>query len=901
MKNICRAFILYNDFLPPVAEAHQDWQYLSFGNYDGLSVGDNLFEENPCDFSALWEYHIDQGKNMNGSFSSQILWGVRYEASDDGDGDFWDETQNEQYPFLFISLLQIKQLVGEKAFDKEERVKLEKTLTEHSVRKAITYLTLDNSDLILAIRCKNYQDGADAINAFHYEEDLGLNYSFTVASIRKTFLADDEKIKNVKGNVSHAYVQIIEKYPGSISYIHDKIKESIGESHIKIKEAILGCNDEVIVVEDVPWNQFLKLFQDNRGILNHSNELYGDRLTGVTTLIGEKQKVTKSGREEKIAAAGEQETKEEQTHDGKSLSTVMREKCKKMGEGKDIVQMNAVKKSIYQVINSLYKFERTPFRDYMFQTVFLPLNMVIDMAEEVKEGSVENFYNSFYEFMKGLNRYAQNSGRSDRQFTQTPDMNIRIYETPVKLNAFYNAFIYYLKQFLNELEKTRSKDKEHEYEFLACPGVTNNMQVQELFKTISDTKRLFLGEMPENQVYNPKMMMAMLAHEVAHFVGKDIRNRKMRSECAERIAGKMVVKYFRANLKRFLKDNADEYSFIQNSFFWEKTEKNIVDKLKEFCKSQNYKEYLVQKVFRSMSEQEKEQLQEMVELRREYSEMLQRILSEGITDILEEYGEELWKYLWERDYLYWIERDAVRAKEKRAELKLELKTMMWSFERYYRWNPKTLSVESAIDAMLHLFKECIADLIAILTLKLTTSEYFLTILQSMKDQGLKDDFKKTEMIIRSSLVTGCMSYDKPEIGYTWTGEMLEEINSSGEADIVRLKDEVLDFKKHHLDINGQKTYENADEDKAVDLLEDADILEIMLQYLLRSKTIFVECINRDEGGAAAKRQEELCKLYNLFSEENVEELTWKMQNCIVKFLEEIRRRNEQYAGRRENK
>lgn len=592
MKNICRAFILYNDFLPPVAEAHQDWQYLSFGNYDGLSVGENLFEENPCDFSALWEYHIRQGKNMNGSFSAQILWGVRYEASEDWDGDFWDEVKNEQYPFLFISLLQIRQPVVEPAL-KEKRMELEKTLTEHSVRKAITYLTLDNSDLILALRCKNYQDGADAINAFHYEEDLGLNYSFTVASIRKTFLADDKKIMNVEGNVSHAYVQIIEKYPGSISYIYDKIKESIDESHIKIKEAILGCNDEVIVVEDVPWNQFLKLFQDNRGILNHSNELYGDRLMGVTTLIGEKQGLTEPGWDEKITAAGERAAKEGWTYDRKSLSTVMKEKCKKMGEGKDAVRMNAVKKSIYQVINSLYKFERTPFRDYMFQTVFLPLNMVIDMADEVKEGSVEGFYTSFYEFMKGLNLYAQNSGRSDRQFTQTPDMNIRIYETPVKLNAFYNAFIYYLKQFLSKLEKPQPENKEHEYEFLACPGVTNNMQVQELFKPISDTKRLFLVEMPENQVYNPKMIMIMLAHEVAHFVGKDIRNRKMRFECAEKIAGKIVVKYFRANLKDFLKDNLDEYSFIQNSDFWERTEKYIVDRLKEFCKSKNYKEYLV--------------------------------------------------------------------------------------------------------------------------------------------------------------------------------------------------------------------------------------------------------------------------------------------------------------------
>lgn len=303
-----------------------------------------------------------------------------------------------------------------------------------------------------------------------------------------------------------------------------------------------------------------------------------------------------------------------------------------------------------------------------------------------------------------------------------------------------------------------------------------------------------------------------------------------------------------------------------------------------------------------MSEQEKEQLLGMVGSRKEYSEMLRRILYEGITDILDGYDEALWSYLWERDYLYWIERDAVRAKEKQTELKLELKDIVWRFEMYYIWNKETLSLVSAVDAMLHLFKECIADLVAIMTLKLTMADYLLTILQSMKDQESKNGSKKNEItafIIRGSLVTGCMSYNKPEIGYTWTEKMLDEISRSGDADMIELKEKVLEFKKYHLDVNGQKTYENASEDQAVDLMKDADILEIILQYLLRSKTIFVECTNRDEGGASAKRQEELCKLYDLFSEENIEELTWKMQNCIVKFLEEIRRRNEQYAGRRE--
>lgn len=896
MKNICRAFILYNDFLPPVAEAHQDWQYLSFGHYDGISVGENLFKDNKCDFGALWEYYITQGKCMNGSFSAQVLWGLRCETLEKSDTDFWSEEEGAQYPFLFISLLQIEQSKGESVLNKERRMELEKSLTVDSVRKAITYLTFDNSDLILVLRCKNYQDGADAINSFHYEKNMGLNYSFTVASINKMFLVDDKKIAAVEGNVSHAYIQIIEKYPGSISYIYDKIKETIEEKHIKIKEAILGCNDEVIVIEDVPWNKFLKLFQDNRGILNHSNELYGDTLTGVTTLIGEKQKTVETVQEGKEANEIEYEMEKELSHRNNSLSAVMREKCGKMGRGKDAARMSAVKKSIYQVINSLNKFERTPFRDYMFQTVFLPLNMVIDMADEITEWSEEDFYASFYEFMKGLNLYAQNSGHSDRQFTQTPDMNIRIYETPVKLNAFYNAFIYYLKQFLSELERAQSGDKGHEYEFLACPGVTNNMQVQELFKRISTTKRLFLVEMPENQVYNPRRMLIMLAHEVAHFVGKNIRNRQMRFDCAEKIAGKIIVKYFRASLKSYFINRTEEYSFIQDEEFWKKTETIIVDKLKEH--SENYEENLEQNVFKVMTEQEKECFREMLKFRREHSEMLQRILLDGIIKILEDNDGGLWNYLEERDYLYWIERDAINAKDRQTELKFELRDIARNFSKDYAWNRNTISVWSTVDMMLDLFKECFADLVAILTLRLSMSEYLSAILQSKRDQELDVGLKKTELLIRSSLVTCCMKYDESEIGYMWTKCMLEEISRSGDADMVWLKNEILNFQEDYLETDGRKTYEDISEDKAVDMLADADNLEIILQYLLRSKKIFVECTSGKEGSTAVERQRELLELYHLFSEENIEEFTLEMQRSITKFLEKIRRRNAQYAGKR---
>ena len=98
------------------------------------------------------------------------------------------------------------------------------------------------------------------------------------------------------------------------------------------------------------------------------------------------------------------------------------------------------------------------------------------------------------------------------------------------------------------MSKNEEKEK-HEYEFLLCVGVAGNMEVQELFQNMTDTKRLFLVNIPEDQAYNPKQMLIMLGHEVGHFVGQEIRSRKKRVEHVINIMAKIMVSYFRDNLE----------------------------------------------------------------------------------------------------------------------------------------------------------------------------------------------------------------------------------------------------------------------------------------------------------------------------------------------------------------
>ena len=218
-----------------------------------------------------------------------------------------------------------------------------------------------------------------------------------------------------------------------------------------------------------------------------------------------------------------------------------------------------ISRYLCQIINSLQKAEKLPFLDYALVSAFLPLNMVMQISEIVGRKEDETlageFYSCFYEFIRGLNIYIQNMAYLDRQFIQIINFDFKTYYTPVKMTAFYNAFIYSLKNYLDSINEENGQ--KHEYEFLLCLGATGNMEVQELFQGMSDTKRLFLVYIPEDQSYKPKQMLIMLGHEVGHFVGQKIRSREERLECAINIMAKIMVRYLRDYLERRVDDGAE--------------------------------------------------------------------------------------------------------------------------------------------------------------------------------------------------------------------------------------------------------------------------------------------------------------------------------------------------------
>lgn len=316
-KNICRPFTLYNDFIPPVSENHDDWRYLSFGYHDGFERGENLFVEGTYNPQHMWEYYLQQSEKLNGSYLSQILCGLREEEEGESitDQEFWNpETMELEYPFVFLSLIQIDQDSSNQNFRDgwERRQAFENKINKESAcYKAIVYMSFDSSDLILVVRSKSYQKGAKLIDQFHRKKDQNilktafgwqLKYGFTVASFNKnaidyhTFEADEV--------ISKVVVYLIERYPGGIDEYIEHLREwgkkktvdqEKVDAFIKTRHTILGCNDEVFEIKDISWRKLLELYREEEGIFNSTNDRYKECLNGITTIIGIEKRVDSNG------------------------------------------------------------------------------------------------------------------------------------------------------------------------------------------------------------------------------------------------------------------------------------------------------------------------------------------------------------------------------------------------------------------------------------------------------------------------------------------------------------------------------------------------------------------------------------------------------------------------------
>ncbi len=150
------------------------------------------------------------------------------------------------------------------------------------------------------------------------------------------------------------------------------------------------------------------------------------------------------------------------------------------------------------------------------------------------ETNISKEYDSYF---AGLNTLVNSTMHNERQFVQATAFNAVFYSVPPKIMAFYNAYIYRIKQILQD---ETCKD---EYTFLIHPSFSPLIFVEQI--SLGDNvsgDRLLTVRISEKSLYDIESVMYQLVHELAHYVGNDLRCRRVRKRTIMDTLIKYIVK-----------------------------------------------------------------------------------------------------------------------------------------------------------------------------------------------------------------------------------------------------------------------------------------------------------------------------------------------------------------------
>lgn len=190
--------------------------------------------------------------------------------------------------------------------------------------------------------------------------------------------------------------------------------------------------------------------------------------------------------------------------------------------GEYISPIRAVKYSILSILKNRFAED---FVLCMYQSFVEFLSYLIEKTE-LEVDDVSAFDKTFNEYFRGLNSLVNSAMHSERQFVQATAFNAIIYDVPSKIMAFYVATI-------QELQNLVRSEKDKRYTFLLTPSFREQIFVRVISykKEKPPHDRILMVSISERSLYNPSQVIHCMAHEVAHFVGDELRNRNMRKQC----------------------------------------------------------------------------------------------------------------------------------------------------------------------------------------------------------------------------------------------------------------------------------------------------------------------------------------------------------------------------------
>lgn len=867
MEDVCRAITFINYHIPLTESAGIKPQYSTVGFFDGMFTESLRVDYENDDLKSLWRYTVRKTAESQGKFSYQNIFGFSKDSWNDcTDEEFWKEDSDSAFPLLFVVFLQLSDyMAGDTTIEQQCREfnnVLHDNLGEGG--KYHTYGTIDKNDFVVCIRTRDHTLALNSIKKLHNTKS-SVVYSYSVLSVADRVLnvIDEEKYPDLfrqfvdsislKG-ITNSFnpernITLDQRYYEFCNKLIDKLypaeeKEKPDEDRAYRIYDILGDDDFRLIARKVNLGKLLKEFGGSGLLGDYQGDLRFYLYSSSLVLN------TKTECQRRIDPC----VKSRMTT---QMNTAMRsplcgQLAQKMTKIIDTLEDDAADEkmvtfcqALWQLLQSLKVLESAPAKKYDFYSLYHPFAALVRILENKMEQREPVSNNEIYEFIHKISMTLHGTLRTDIQFFQIRDFNVIVHYAPAKLRAFYAIWALKLSEFYNSFEKTDKK-----YSFILSPGVFGETHVKQLFVKYDEPERLMLITTPERNLYMPRWLGVIIAHEVSHFVGTKVRERTFRHKVLLRLSAHIAAlemqRFWYIGMPDDLKILTER--MMESTYLRDQLKKELVRNDEERCRAQDDL-YL----YHSSKSQRN--------IRMNYRYV-------GGNDIAKrliyEYGEMLRTNLFKKEKASGNNGERIKYIQDVCNEREE-KVLLF-FERFQQ-----AALPDILKILTYICTETFADMIAVLTLNLSPAEYVLSFAKNeYRETDRNPKQTSTELLpVRISVtieaVKKILNQNKawladnaPEMTEEWSGDVFRDtIDKFGcNSDEQNIMIRVCGYKKHLTSKRkaigsyiGMYNPEYDDETfsvKKLDFLNDRNVYKLLCFYMQKcADTYFAQVIQDD--------------------------------------------------------
>lgn len=539
MSRDIRMLTLYKQhYMDCYNEALDECQYSCWGYYDGMSIepikpsNSKLFEKRSSSpISDLWYHTAKNSAHLKAWYGEQNIGLFRCVPQEDDTicQNFWD--RHDKMPYFSVAFLQLQ---NKTKYDSVRKI-LEDTYQQDEGSQQynlLAYCTFDNADLVILLQGNSIKDMETILN--NIEQFKQTAYLHPIMGISEKYLKESDL--NVWNSLDcHTSDHIVEieisisssGRPEILRWIRAQLKESIQINPDNIEFSfVAGHKNLIVYIRDTTVKTIL-LFLKGGGFSTHQNLLYKNGVYNIETSIRIQR--------DPISCELPLTLERKSSSDKPQLQwchNMIKKYSHHFGTWKTCgnESMYSYYHALLQTLNTLGQYENFKLADSIFiqlypsfQMFLKQLDMALAQATQNNDSRMmEKIKESICQYLESVNSVMYHTTHTDQMFLMIPGCSGTTFSIPIKLSLLYSWFCDQVIYILNDSKKA------YEYQCLITPVMESKPGTEPIGFGLGHGDRLVQVKLSQRSLYMPRSLMIILAHELAHYVGEDIRHRKYR-------------------------------------------------------------------------------------------------------------------------------------------------------------------------------------------------------------------------------------------------------------------------------------------------------------------------------------------------------------------------------------